>query len=188
VQDTLSYQLNDNSDVRTLSTNVPGTGGSVKGLLYVPELRNSDSCFNITKTYFPHNVTRRSGLPDSGFPLVAVAPWISINCTSSYLAAARVDPVTAFFFYKPDNGTVEPPPADDPGWSLQDGGRWKSENDFGVYAVPGALGATLMTQLSLYSGNMTDVPNGAKLTEMYDPRDYIRLFAMVNFGECRAWT
>ena len=56
-------------------------------------------------------------------------------------------------------------------------------NGYGVYAVPGAVGVELMNQLSLYSGNMTDVPNGSQLTEMYDPRDFVRLFSIISIGE-----
>jgi hypothetical protein len=180
----LSFELKDNDSIRTLSTSVTGNGDNVKGLLYVPQLQSDDPCYNTTKSYVPGNVTRRSDLPDSGFSLVALAPWISINCTSSYLSSARRDPVKAFIFYLPDNSTTEPPPVNDPRWSLRDGGRWKSQNGFGVYAIPGVLGASVMHQLSLYSGNMTDVPNGADLTEIFDPRDYVRLFAMIDIGKC----
>lgn len=39
-----------------------------------------------------------------------------------------------------------------------------------------------MQQLSLYSGNMTDAPNGYLLTEQFDSRSYVRLYCDVNTG------
>lgn len=85
-------------------------------------------------------------------------------------------------FYLPDNQTTMPPMADDGVWDLGDGGSWKSQNKYPVYALPGASGALLMQQSALYSGNMTNVPFGHQLTEIYDPRDYVRLYVDINTG------
>ena len=39
-----------------------------------------------------------------------------------------------------------------------------------------------MHHLGKYSGNMTDVENGHLLTEMYDSRDYVRLYTVITTG------
>lgn len=64
-------------------------------------------------------------------------------------------------------------------WRLNDGGAWKSQNKFPVYAVPGQTGAVMMHHLGKYSGNMTDVENGHLLTEIYDSRDYVRMYTEI---------
>jgi hypothetical protein len=112
--------------------------------------------------------------------MIALAPWISANCTLSYLAAVQKDPIRSFLFFLPDSGTELPPLPNDPQWTLGDGGRWKSANRFSVYAIPGATGAMLMHELTRYSGNVTTVPNGHELANEYPASDYIRLAAEVN--------
>ena len=154
----------------------------MEGLLYVPDLDNSDPCLNISQQYITQSTTRQANLPPTDYSLIALAPWISANCTLSYLAAARADPARAFVFYPTDNSTDQPPPMNDPMWGLNDGGAWKSQNKYPVYAVPGQTGALLMHHLGKYSGNMTDVENGHLLTEMYDSRDYVRLYTVITTG------
>jgi hypothetical protein len=87
--------------------------------------------------------------------------------------------VYAFIFYLPDNGTDIPPLANNAVWSLKDGGKWKGANRFPVYAIPGQSGYALMQQLAIYSGNVTGVPNGHELANIYSPSDYIRLAAEI---------
>lgn len=165
--------------MRTLSTNTVDAGAIVEGLLYVPDLTTSDPCYNISKQYVPHNVTRQANLPSTDYSLISIAPWISPNCTQSYLAAAR-GPARAFIFYLLNNDTGIPPPVSSVAWGLQDGGQWKFDNKYPVYAVPMQIGTLLMQQLAQYSGNMTDVKNGHLLTEQYDPRDYVRLYTQID--------
>jgi hypothetical protein len=95
-----------------------------------------------------------------------------------FLAAARLDPCRALLFYIPDNNTTQPPPPSSEVWDLSDGGVWKSVNQYPVYAIPGAVGKVLMHEISLYSGNMTNVPFGHEISELpqTDPRDYVRLY------------
>lgn len=115
--------------------------------------------------------------------MVGLAPWINANCTKSFLTSARLAPTRALIFYIPDNGTAQPPPIDSPTWDMYDGGAWKSANPFPVYAVPGLAGSQAMTQLSLYSGNLTNVPHGHTLLSIYqnlDPRDYVRVYADIS--------
>ena len=144
----------------------------------MPDLTTSDPCYNTSMQYIPHNVTRRANLPSADYSLIAIAPWISLNCTQSYLAAAR-GPARGFIFYLLDNDTGIPPPVSSAVWGLQDGGQWKFDNKYPVYAVPMAIGTSLMQQLAQYSGNMTDVKNGHLLTEEYDSRDYVRLYTAI---------
>lgn len=56
-------------------------------------------------------------------------------------------------------------------------------NNFPTYAVSSMTGNNIADQLNLYSKNLTDVPNGDKLLEFYNPTDYIRLWATVNTSE-----
>lgn len=114
--------------------------------------------------------------------MIAIAPWISAECTLAYLAAVQRDPIRSFLFFIPDGGTDQPPVPNDAQWTLNDGGRWKTTNKFSVYGIPGATGAALMLQLSHYSGNVTTVPNGHELANEYQPSDYIRLAAEVNLA------
>jgi len=136
----------------------------------------------MSKSYVPHNVTRQANLPPTDFTLIALAPWISIECTLAYLAAARLDPARAFLFYLPDNGTDRPPPISSSVWGLGDGGAWKTQNPFPVYALPSDVGTEMMKQSSLYSGNMTSVPFGHEISELphIDPRDYVRLYTQLS--------
>lgn len=159
--------------------------GSVSGLLYVPDLQADDACYNRSQQYVPANVTRRANLPSNGYTLVALAPWISVECTLSYLSAARSDPAHALIFYQANNGTATSTPHSHSSvWDLGDGDAWRTQHRFPVYAIPGMLGSTLMHQLSLYSGNMTEVPRGHDLSELpgIDPRDYVRLYTQIGLS------
>ena len=160
------------------------------GFLYVPDLDDDDPCVDISSQYIASNVTRQANLPQTDFTLIALAPWISVECTKAYLAAAHLDPARAFLFYLVDNGIVngtfngsaQPPPINSPAWDLHDGGAWRSGNSFPIYAIPTDVGNQLMHELSLYSGNMTEVPNGHAISELpnVDPRDYVRLYTEID--------
>ncbi|KAK5698555.1 hypothetical protein LTR17_023545 [Elasticomyces elasticus] len=184
VNDTYGFHYYLNSNIRTLSTNGISAGHDLNGLLYTPDLDPTSTCVNASAPYVPANVTRLDNLPDTDYDLVAIAPWLSPQCVQEYLHAARQDAtglVRGFMFFLPsDNGTDVPSQVNDPAWGLGDGGSWKRENDYPVYAIPGATAAMLMEASSLYSLNMTDVPFGSVLTEYYDSRDYIRLYANVD--------
>ncbi|KAK5702680.1 hypothetical protein LTR97_003626 [Elasticomyces elasticus] len=184
VNDTYGFHYYLNSNIRTLSTNGISAGHDLNGLLYTPDLDPTSTCVNASAPYVPANVTRIDNLPDTDYDLVAIAPWLSPQCVQEYLLAARQDAtglVRGFMFFLPsDNGTDVPPQVNDEAWGLGDGGSWKRENDYPVYAIPGATAAMLMEASSLYSLNMTDVPFGSVLTEYYDSRDYIRLYANID--------
>ena len=124
-------------------------------------------------------MTRLSDLPATQYLYVAIAPWISAPCTLSYLAAAKG--ATAFMFYHPDNGSSTPPVVSDPSWDLGDGGRWKAQNKFPVYAIPGIEGATILQELAQYNGNSSNpLIRGILAYEQFDQSDYVRLYT--SFG------
>lgn len=177
-----SFGLYDDGNVRTLSTNTVSNGADIHGLLYVPDLDPADPCINASQPHIPSNATRKRNFPDQQYveyPFIAFAPWISASCTKSYLAAASG--VRAFMTYLPDNGVMTPPLANNKIWDLQDGGQWKAQNKFPVYAIPGAEGATIMQQMGQYSGNSSNAKIADMLTaQQLDPSDYVRLYA--SFG------
>jgi hypothetical protein len=170
--------------VQTLSTTNASPGNDLTGLLYLPELDAGDSCIPIVSKYVPANVTSQINLPLNGqLAFLAIAPWISVSCTTQFLVAAHDDPLRAFIFYLPDNGT-SPPPSDDPAWSLNDGGKWRTWAKFPVYAISGMDGYTLMQNMARYSGNLTNVPYGHSLADEYAPDYYVRLAGAISVGQC----
>ncbi|KAL5315078.1 hypothetical protein ACEPPN_017729 [Leptodophora sp. 'Broadleaf-Isolate-01'] len=179
----VSFTQFADSNLKTLSTRNANQDGTISGFLYVPDLNTNDGCYNISKQYVPSNVTRTANLPQTDYTLVALAPWINIECTFAYMRAARMAPVRALVFYQPGNDTTTPESTSE-AWNLQDGGAWRTRHPFPVYALPGAMGSSLMHQLSLYSGNMTDVPYGHELTELpdVDIRDYVRLYTQIGLS------
>ena len=181
LQSGISFNALLKGNIQTLSPSITNAGSTIEGLLYVPDLRVSDPCTNVSKQYIPHNVTRQANLPSEGYNLVAHAPWISANCTKSYLASASSAGARAFLFYLVHGASnALPPLANDAVWDLDDGGRWKAQNRYPVYALQASDGAEIMQQLSLYSGNMTDAPNGDLLTEQFDSRNYVRLYSEIS--------
>ena len=99
-----------------------------------------------------------------------------------YLAAARRSRTRAMFFYIPDSGSQQPPAVSDPVWDADDGGRWKSENNFPVYAVSGAMGAELIDQMVAYLGDVDKVPFGDEAIQEFGP-GFVKLFAQLETGK-----
>ncbi|MCJ1467728.1 hypothetical protein MMC07_006353 [Pseudocyphellaria aurata] len=175
-QSNSSFELYISEHIRTLSTNSASNGG-IEGLLYVPDLPSSDPCTNLSAQYIPQNVTRQINLPPGQSALVALAPWMTPNCTLSYMAAASG--ASAFIFYLTDDRYGTPPPVNDPTWKLDDGGSWKSEHAFPVYAVPSNVGRIIMHQLAVYSGNPGNLSHGGLLTAAYSSSNYSRLYTII---------
>lgn len=171
-----SFTYNGRS-VSILSDNELVYGTDVTGLLYTPDLDLRDPCYNVSQPYIL-NATRQSNLPNVDYKnLIALAPWISPECTLSFLHSADTDPLNAFMFYLPNNDTDTPPGGSDPQWNLGDNGQWKQASSYPVFAIPGATGSLLMRASAAYSGNITSVPYGdALLAGGSDARDYVRLF------------
>lgn len=116
-------------------------------------------------------------------------PWLSRSCTRAFLDAAEPDLPVAMLTYLPSdnaasaNSSTYTPLPNDPAWAL-DGGSWKKDYNFPVYAVPDTIGASWMHQVAAYNGNVTDVPNGDDLRDMglVEPTDYVRLMADISLG------
>lgn len=144
----------------------------------MPDLEPSDPCTNLSGQYIPKNVTRQSDIPTDQYPSIALVPWMTPDCTKSYLAAAQGG--SGMIVYLTDNGTGTPPPVNDPVWKLDDGGSWKSKNKYPVYAIPGSAGSVIMRQLSLYSANSTNATNGDLLVGDQLSNDYVRLYTSIS--------
>ncbi|KAH6960583.1 hypothetical protein DER45DRAFT_164358 [Fusarium avenaceum] len=175
----IAYKERISTNITTLtSTNADATNGVITGLLYVPDLDNDRECDQQQYQFIPRNVTRRSNLPPTNYNLIALAPWFSIDCTLAYLASARLDPIRAFIFYKPNNSSNQPQDADSPVWNLEDGGAWTTANKYPIYAISGQEGQNMMQQLSYYSGNVDNIPYGENISTLYgpNPKDYVRIW------------
>ena len=131
----------------------------------------------------PVNISQTTVLLEDreSFSLVGLAPWISAKCSMDYLAAARRTRTRAMLFYIPDSGSQQPPAVSDSVWDVDDGGRWKSDNDFPVYAVSGEAGAELMEQMVAYSGDVDDVPFGDNIRKGFGP-GFVKLYAQFETG------
>ncbi|WYZ44280.1 hypothetical protein EsH8_VII_000716 [Colletotrichum jinshuiense] len=176
---TLAYQDTISANLTTLSTtNSETQDGIIRGLLYVPDLSATNPCYEQQYDIIPRNATTQATLPPTNYNLIALAPWFNASCTKAYLASARLDPIRAFVFYRPNNSTREPQGADSPIWDLEDGDAWRSQNRFPIFAIPGAEGNKMMRQLSLYSGNISQIPYGDQIQQVYDPHDndFVRIW------------
>ncbi|KAK7633073.1 hypothetical protein IWX48DRAFT_21739 [Phyllosticta citricarpa] len=179
VQSRFGFYLPD-TNVRTLSTNGISPGENIIGPLYVPDVQ-TDLCRNVTAPFIPANVTRYADLPPAKkYHQIAIAPWSSPQCVHEVLSNAAADPLLrAFIFFLTDDSVGIPPPANAVLWDLNDGGQWKSDRDFAIYAVSGSTGRLVMPELAAYSGNLTSVPYGRNLSALYHPSDYVRQIAQI---------
>ena len=59
----ISFAQHLDDNLQTLSTHNADEDGYIDGFLYVPDLLNTDSCYNISREYIPTNVTRQANLP-----------------------------------------------------------------------------------------------------------------------------
>lgn len=181
VNESIGFELHASKVIRTLSSNNPNNFDVIQGLLYVPDLSGFDkTCGDSDTALIPANVTRKSTFQNADYPVVAFAPWTSSQCVQSYMSMMRAEAVRGAIFYKPDGSDLEPPPVTDSAWDLGDGGKWRSQNQFPIYALPGAIGTIIINSLAAYSGNMSSAPNGDQLTQQYNPSDFVRLFAQMD--------
>ncbi|KAF2139967.1 uncharacterized protein K452DRAFT_327886 [Aplosporella prunicola CBS 121167] len=177
---TVSFEYHELA-IRTLSTNGVTQGSTIRGSLFLPDL-STDTCRSQTEPYVNKTATTLKQTPRVGnFHEIAFAPWTSSQCIYEYLESARQDPqLKAFIFFVTDNNSTATPPApSDPMWHLEDGGNWKSEQSFAIYAVSNVVGSKVMEQLAAYSGNLTTVPYGHDLAEQIDASEWVRLIASI---------
>ncbi|KAK4245375.1 hypothetical protein C7999DRAFT_34288 [Corynascus novoguineensis] len=175
----LSYSAQFAGNTTTLSTRFASvTNGAMSGLLFVPDLPAGDSCNQETAPYVPLSAVRQADLPPTNYHLIAIAPWVNGRCADDYLDAARKTPVRAFLFYQPGGGSNSPPSASAEDWHIDGGSAWMKQTSFPVYAISGMVGEVMMQHLSLYSGNISEVPFGRNLTDrsLADPADYLRIW------------
>lgn len=182
----LGYSSSVNENITVLTSKyATTTNGDIQGLLYIPDLPEDSDCLGDVSDYVPNRAVRIADLPPTNFNLVAIAPWVNPECTRSYLASARTDPLRAFIFYRPSNSSLKPPSPNSPCWNLNDEGRWRNQNRFPIFAVSGVYGQELMDQLGLYSGNLSEVPNATTISAVYDadPEDYVRIWTRITVSE-----
>ena len=132
----------------------------------------------MSERYIPSGAPREVDVPYPLYSIIAFIPWISQECTKSYLAAAN-HRASALITYIPNNQSDAPPPVNDQQWLLSDGGRWKSHSGYPVYAIPGASGYAIMQQLNTYSGNASSIRNGSFSSITSGQNDYIRLYTSI---------
>ncbi|KAJ4296976.1 hypothetical protein N0V88_003892 [Collariella sp. IMI 366227] len=175
----MAYSARFAGNTTVLSNRYAGTTSAiVSGLLYVPDYPLGDTCVYQTAPHIPRSAVRQTNLPPTNYHLIALAPWVNDHCASASLAAARMAPVRAFLFYFPGGGDTAPPPSDSPLWHIQGNANWMGQTGYPVFAVSGMVGEIMMQHLSLYSGNITQVPFGEDITDrfMTDPEDYVRIW------------
>ncbi|KAF3764717.1 hypothetical protein M406DRAFT_91260 [Cryphonectria parasitica EP155] len=178
----IAYSATIGDNITILTSKYASTeNGIIQGLLYVPYLDEDDPCLEIEPNYVPNSAVRQADLPPSDYNLIALVPWYDPNCTKSYLASVSSDPIRAFLTYVPNNKSDRPPGVEDRQWDLHDHGDWRSTSKFPVYAISGAAGGAMMTELSLYSGNVSSVPYGDNITALYSPgaNDYVRIWSEI---------
>ncbi|KAJ5084754.1 hypothetical protein NUU61_009333 [Penicillium alfredii] len=181
VSENVGFRFVLDRTVQTLSSNNVPESGSVSGLLFVPSLKSGDPCNKITDPFVPANVTRHKDVSEFGYPIVGIAPWVSADCTRSFLDASREVGTEALVFFQPSNDeTGIPPPPSDPRWELNDGGRWKTDNDYPVYAIPGRAGTTLMRDLSWFSEGSPKAKNENETHPSLAQSRSERLFTMID--------
>jgi len=182
-KDAYGFSLRASGVIRTLSANNPQRWNVIQGLLYYPDLPEDTPCTNETQSLAPANVTTRANIPLGNYPIIAVAPWTEPACVQSYLEVMRFDNARGAIFFHPDNQSDQPPPVGDGSWSLNDGGQWKSANQFPIYALPGMLGSYILSELGQYSGNMSSAPFGEELVQLYNPNDTVRLYTRMDINQ-----
>ncbi|KAF9247468.1 hypothetical protein DTO013E5_4801 [Penicillium roqueforti] len=184
VEENVAYRFVLDHKVQTISSNGIPEDGLVSGLLFVPSLEPHDPCYDITASSVPSNVTRYEDVSDFGYSLVGLAPWVTAECSLSFLSAAQKVGTHAMIFFQPsDNETGIPPDSNDSRWATSDGDKWRMDNDYPVYAIPGPAGTTLINDLSWYS-NKTPEDKRDNSTENFALQTKTnRLFARIETGE-----
>lgn len=131
-------------------------------------------------------MTRHKDVSDYGYPVIGLAPWVTPECTQSFLAASReVDAEALVFFQPSSNETTIPPPYTDQCWDLHDGDQWRKQNEYPIYAIPGPAGVTLMHELAWFSHGQSNHSSDDNETSTDASRKETsqRLFTMIDTGK-----
>ncbi|KAL4884551.1 hypothetical protein BJY04DRAFT_10412 [Aspergillus karnatakaensis] len=168
-----------NGRIQTLATQNAPSNESIKGLLFVPNIDSHDACDNTTAPFIPANVTRYQDVVQYSHKTIGLAPWITSECSQSFLDASRRVGTRALVFYQPFSGSAKPPPSHDPTWLFDGRSSWEDEIQFPVYAIPGPAGSTLMEQLSLYAGG-GPLTKDQHNTSMASSEKDVRLFTIID--------
>ncbi|KAJ5157092.1 uncharacterized protein N7482_008192 [Penicillium canariense] len=129
VNENVGFRFVLDRTVQTLSANGIPDSGSTSGLLFVPSLAPQDPCNDIAGAFIPETVTRHKDVSNFGYPIIGIAPWVSVDCTQSFLAASREVGTYALVFFEPSyKESGIPPPASDDRWNLNDGETQTSSN------------------------------------------------------------
>ncbi|KAL1954608.1 hypothetical protein VTO42DRAFT_903 [Malbranchea cinnamomea] len=180
----LSFELEIQDNIQTLKTLDKRYGRDIHAPLYVPEFAPDHPCFAETNPFIPGNVTRLSDLPGGVCRFIALAPWVSSNCTMELMAMMREETTAAAFFYLPHHHSTDiPPAADSPVWNITEGVTWEFNDDFPIYAIPGPYGLELVRKLAAYSGNLSEVPYGHQLSKSYGPDTQVRVFGLMKYED-----
>ncbi|CAG8939775.1 unnamed protein product [Penicillium salamii] len=180
VNENVAYRFVLDNKVQTISSNSIPESGVVSGLLFVPNLDLHDPCYNTTASAVPANVTRYQDVSNFGYSLIGLAPWVSAECSLSYLSAGQKVGTHAMVFFEPSNNdTGLPPDSNDSRWVINDGEKWRMENDYPVYAIPGPAGTSLIRDLAKFSGESTH----SKRDNPTEIPDSSRLFARLETGK-----
>jgi hypothetical protein len=170
--------------VQTLSTNGVPESRQISGLLFVPTLAAHDPCNDLAAPFVPRNVTRHEDVASFGYPTIGISPWVSEDCTKSFLAASREVESDALVFFQPyKNDSEIPPPATNLCWDLNDGDQWKKDNQYPIYAIPGPAATTLMHELAWFSNGKKNRSRGETYPSFQKRDSSVRLFTMIANGE-----
>ncbi|CAG8893034.1 unnamed protein product [Penicillium egyptiacum] len=184
VEENVAYRFVLDRKVQTISSNSIPEDGFVSGLLFVPSLEPHDPCYDITASSVPANVTRYKDVSEFGYSLVGIAPWVTAECSLSFLSAAQKVGTHAMIFFQPsDNETDIPPDSNDSRWATKDGDKWRMDNNYPVYAISGPAGATLINDLSWYSNETPDSKRDKSTENFALQTETNRLFARIETGE-----
>ncbi|KAL2699126.1 hypothetical protein AAEP93_010514 [Penicillium crustosum] len=184
VEENVAYRFVLDRKVQTISSNSIPKDGLVSGLLFVPSLEPHDPCYDITASSVPLNVTRYEDVSEFGYSLVGLAPWVTAECSLSFLSAARKVGTHAMIFFQPsDNDTGIPPDSNDPRWTINDGDKWRMDNNYPVYAIPGPAGTSLINDLTWYSSETPDDKRENLADNFALQTKTNRLFARIETGE-----
>ncbi|KAJ5920289.1 hypothetical protein N7516_011147 [Penicillium verrucosum] len=184
VEENVAYRFVLDRKVQTISSNSIPKDGLVSGLLFVPSLEPHDPCYDITASSVPLNVTRYKDVSDFGYSLVGLAPWVTAECSLSFLSAAQKVGTHAMIFFQPsDNDTGIPPDSNDSRWAINDGNKWRMDNNYPVYAIPGPAGTSLINDLTWYSSETPDDKKDNSTDNFALQTKTNRLFARIETGE-----